>query len=398
MWGRIVAVVIAVMIAAAAAWALWPKPITVEIATIGKRDLDISVEEEGRSHIREIFTVSAPVAGRLMRLAIHPGDRVVADQTVVASIQPAAPPLLDDRSRRIAEAAAQAAEAAVTLATAQLEQAEAQLEFAGAELDRTKTLAEKGLVSAQTLQRATLSADTAAKGVDAAEAALAMRIQDLQSARSALMEGETSQTPSPCCVDVRAPASGTVLAIRTESEQVIQSGTPLMDIGDLTDLDIEVEVLSTDAVRIVPGSPAGIEGWGGEPLRAEVERIEPTAITKVSALGIEEQRTLVRLRLLDGPEHRKGLGNGFRVLARIVLWQGRDLVAVPMSALFRSGEDWAVFTLEDGRARTRKVTLGERNADYAQLIDGLEMGDVVVVHPGDTVADGVAVAIAATTP
>ena len=391
MWGRIIAAAIVVAIIAAAAWALWPRPITVETAVIDRRDLDVTVEEEGKSRIREIFTVSAPVAGRLQRLTIHPGDRVAANQTVVASIQPAPPGLLDDRSRRIAEAGVQAAEAGVTLATAQLEQAEAQRDFAHSELERTAALADKGLVSAQVLQRATLAAATADKDVEVSSASLAMRRQELERARSALIEGSGTPTASSCCVDVRSPTSGTVLSVPNESEQVIQSGTPLMDIGDPADLDIDVDVLSSDAVRIRAGASATIEGWGGAPLRAEVQRIDPTAVTRVSALGIEEQRTRVLLRLIDGPEHHQGLGNGFRVVARIVVWQGKDLLAVPMAALFRSGGDWAVFVVEDGRAVARKLKLGERNADYAEVRGGLEVGTMVIVHPADTVTDGSAV-------
>lgn len=397
MWGRIFAAAVVVAIVAAAAWALWPKPIVVETATIERRDLIVAVEEEGTSQIREIFSVSAPVTGRLKRLAIHPGDVVVANQTVVASIEPAAPSLLDDRSRRIAEATAQAAEAGVALATAQLEQAETQREFAHSELDRTTMLADKGLVSAQVLERATVGASTADRAVDAANAGLTMRRQELESARTALIGGEVPTATSPqCCIEVRAPTSGTVLRIQSESEQVILQGTPLMDIGDPTDLEVEVEVLSSDAVHIRAGASATIESWGGPSLRAEVERVDPTAITRVSALGIEEQRTRVLLRLLDGPESRQGLGHGFRVIAQIVLWQGKNLLAVPMAALFRSGADWAVFVVESGKAVTRRVELGERNADYAEVTQGLNAGSVVIVHPADTVTDGVAVtAIAA---
>ena len=192
---------------------------------------------------------------------------------------------------------------------------------------------------------------------------------------------------------MRAPADGRVLEVLTESEQVVQPGTPLMDIGDPADLEIVVEVLSSDAVLIAEGAEATIERWGGEPLHAVVERIDPVAVTRVSALGIEEQRTRVVLSLLDPPETRTRLGHGFRVVARIVVWKQDDLVIVPMGALFRRGDDWAAFVVEDGTARLRTIELGQRNDTVAEVADGLEVGDTVIVHPSDTIEDGHGVVI-----
>lgn len=389
MWSRIVSAVIVLAIVTAAAWALWPRPLSVETTTIARGDLQVRVEEDGISRIRDIFRVSAPTAGRLTRVPMHAGDSVTQGQTV-ASILPAGPGLLDDRSRQMAEAAAETAEAGITLAEATLAQAEAQSAFARTDLARTEALAERGLVSTQIEERATLEAATAAKSVEAAKASLLMRQRELKSAQAALIEGDDS-AEATCCLNVEAPTSGRVLVVLTESEQVLQPGTPIMDIGDPADLEIAVDVLSSDAVRIVPGAAAAIEGWGGEPLRAEVGQIDPIATTKVSALGIEEQRTQVVLTLLDGPESREKLGHGYRVTASIVVWEGKDLVLVPMGALFRSGEDWAVFVVDDGKARLRVVTLDHRNADYAEVTGGLAGGEIIIVHPGDTVEDGRAV-------
>lgn len=386
MWSRIVSAVIVLAIVAAVAWALWPRPLSVETATIERGSLQVTVEEDGTSRIREIFRVSAPIAGRLTRVTLHAGDGVTAGQTV-ASIQPAGPGLLDERSRRMAEASVEAAQAGITLAEAGLAQAEAESAFAQTELARTEALAEKGLVSTQIEERAILAAGTASKAVEAARATLLMRQRELESAKAALIEGEGSDA-GPCCVEVKAPASGRVLAVLTESEQVMQPGTPLLEIGDPADLEVAVDVLSSDAVRIVEGAPATIEGWGGEPLRAEVAQIDPIATTKVSALGIEEQRTRVVLALLDGPEKRERLGHGYRVTAHIVVWEGKDLVLVPMGALFRTGQEWAVFVVEDGKARLRTLTLGQRNAEHAEVAAGLEGGETIIVHPGDTVEDG----------
>ncbi|MBN9315243.1 MAG: HlyD family efflux transporter periplasmic adaptor subunit [Devosia sp.] len=392
MLGRIISIAVVLLILAGAAWALWPRPVGVDTALIGRGDLKVTVEEEGLARIREVFRVSAPVAGKLTRVAVHAGDKVALNQ-VVATIEPAGPGLLDERTRRIAEAAIQAAEAAVTLAEAGLSQAEAQNAYAQADLKRKVALADRGLVSSQIEQQATLAAATAQKSVDVATATLAMRRQDLEGARAALIEGSGGpSSTAACCVTVASPIDGEVLNVLNESELVVQPGTPLMDLGDPTNLEIVVDVLSTDAVRIVPHASATIEGWGGEPLRAEVERISPTAITKVSALGIEEQRTEVVLRLLDPPQKWTRLGHGFRVVAHIVVWEGVDSLLVPVGALFRRGEDWEVFLVESGQAKLRTIGIGERSDAYAEVTTGLAAGDVVILNPADTISDGTSVA------
>jgi HlyD family secretion protein len=387
MWGRLIGIVVGLLIVAGVAWALWPRPLSVETALIERRDLTVTVEEEGTSRIREIFRVSAPVAGRLTRVTMHVGDAVSAGQTV-ASIEPAGPGLLDERSRRMAQAAVEAAAAGVALAEANLAQSEAQFEYATAELKRTTALAGQALVSTQVEQRSVLEAATAREGLVAAKATLLIRQQELASAKAALIEGEGEGSNGACCADVRAPAAGRVLEVLTESEQVVQPGTALMEIGDPTDLEIVVEVLSSDAVRLSEGAEATIERWGGEPLRAAIKRIDPVAVTRTSALGIEEQRTRVVLELLDGPEARQRLGHGFRVVAKIVIWKGTDLVTIPMGALFRRGDAWAAFVVEGGTARVRTVSLGQRNDEHAEVVAGLDAGEMVIVHPGDTVEDG----------
>ena len=388
MWGRLVSAAVVVLILASAAWALWPRPTTVEVATIANRDLQVLVEEEGTSRIREVFRVSAPVSGSLTRVSVHAGDAVTEGQAV-ATIRPVDPGLLDERSRRIAQATAQAAAAAVDLAAANLAQAEAQQGFAAAELERTLSLADRGLVPTRIEQQVVLAASTAQANVSAAQATLLMRQQELESAQASLTEGSGETEANTCCVEVRAPASGQVLSVLTESAQVVQPGTPLLDIGDPGDLEVVIEVLSSDAVRISEGAEATIEGWGGEPLAARVTRVEPTATTHISALGIEEQRTRVTLDFTDEPAKRLRLGHGFHVIAKVVVWEGDSLVAVPMGSLFRHGDQWAVFVVQDGVATVRVVTLGERNPDYAVVETGLVPGEEVIIHPGDTIADGV---------
>ncbi len=244
--------------------------------------------------------------GRLTRVGLHAGDSVFEGQTL-ASIRPAGPGLLDERTRRVAEAAVQAASAGIAVAEASLAQAQSSSNFAQAELERTIALADRGLVSTQAEQRAVLAAETAQKGVEAAQASVLMHRRELESAQAALIEGGSSTT-SACCVEVKAPASGRVLAVFAESEQVMQPGMPLMDIGDPSDLEVQVEVLSTTRC----GSPTAPQRQSrigaASPLRAEVVLVDPMAVTKVSALGIEEQRTGVTLRFLDGPESRPGTG------------------------------------------------------------------------------------------
>lgn len=388
MVGRIISIAIVACILAGAAWALWPRPVAVEVAVIERGSLAVTVEEEGVSRIREVYRVTAPVAGRLVRVDIHAGDPVTLGQTV-AVIEPAPPGLLDERSRLIAEAAVAAAEAAVQLAEASLSEAQSRAGYADADATRKAALAERGVVSAQVNEQATLALSMAKRDVQVAQATLAMRQQDLESARATLIQGSAATPAGQCCADVPSPIAGQVLTVLTESEQAVQPGTPLMELGEPANMEVVVQVLSFDAVRITLGAPATIRNWGGEPLRARVSSISPAAVTKVSALGIEEQRTEVVLDLLDPPQVWSRLGHGFRVVADIVVWEGKDRVLVPIGALFRDADQWAVFRVIDGKARLALIQLGQRNADFAEVLSGLDPGDVVITHPGDTLVDGV---------
>jgi HlyD family secretion protein len=377
--------------AAAATWALWPQPPEVEIAKIGSQSIAVTIDEEGKSRIRDVFTVSAPIAGQLLRLSLHAGDMVTSGTSVVASIRPVAPDLLDARSRKVAEAAIEAARAGVDLANAQLQQAEAQLTFLEGELGRATKLVNQGTISERAFEKATLDVAVARAEAESARASLMVRKRELERAQAVLIEsGASTQS---CCVEVMAPASGEILRVLTENEQVVQAGTPLVEIGDSADLEIVADLLSRDAVRISAGATATVEGWGGKPIAARVSRIDPAAVTKVSALGIEEQRVPVILKLLGEAEERRRLGHAFRVLVRVVAWQGENLRAVPMGALFRRGDGWAVFTVEAGRARLRAVEIGEHNADFAEVRKGLDTGDAVILHPADTISDGLEVKV-----
>lgn len=386
---RLFTILILLAVAAALAWAFWPRPIPVETAEIGRQDIRVTVEEEGKSRIREVFTVSSPISGQVLRIGLHAGDEVVRDQTVIASIRPAAPGLLDARLKRVAEAAAASASASVGLATAEVKQAEAQLTFLNTELARAERLSRQGTISERALDKARLDVATAAATLDSAQASLTVRQRELQRAEAALIETGTSE--GPCCTEIKAPETGRILRVLTESELVVQAGTPLMEIGDPTDIEIVTDVLSRDAVQIAPGAEAVIDNWGGPPLRAKVKRVEPSAVTKVSALGIEEQRVSVILDLEGSEPESAALGNGFRVVARITLWQGKDLLAVPVAALFRQGGDWAAYAVVGGKAVLRRLDLGTRNDSWAEVKGGIAAGEIVILHPSDQMADGLPV-------
>lgn len=389
---RLLWALLVLLVVAAFAWALWPQPVEVETAIVGRQDIVVNVEEEGRTRIREVFTVSAPIAGQMTRLDLHPGDAVTASKTVVARLRPAAPPLLDLRSRRVAEATRDAAEAGLGLARAELERAQAQADYARSQLQRAGTLADRGTLPTRALEQARLDAAAAQAALESANANVMMRQRELESARAALIEEGGTEAPDQCCVEVLAPASGRILRVLAESEQVVPAGTPLVEIGDPADLEIVVELLSADAVRVQEGAPSRIEDWGGSPLAGHVVRIDPSAETKVSALGIEEQRVTAVLALDGEPSERRDLGDSYSVTAQIEVWRGEDLPAVPVGALFRSGADWAVFRIEGGRARLTPIEIGERNASWAELRSGLEPGANVILHPSDRVADGIRVA------
>ncbi|MBD3765423.1 MAG: HlyD family efflux transporter periplasmic adaptor subunit [Rhodobacterales bacterium] len=388
---RLIPALSALAVLALAVWALLPRPVPVELADIAPRTLEVTIEEEGVARIREVFTVSSPIAGRLSRIGLHPGDAVVAGQTVVASIGPAAPALLDSRARAVAEASVAAAQAAVDLATAQLAQAQAAAEFATAEAARAQALFDRAATSQRLLDAAILDLRTAQAAVDSARANLAVRSRELESARAVLAGTGLSGTQT-CCVDVTAPVSGQVLRVLTESEQVVPAGTPILEIGNPGNLEVAVDLLSRDAVRVQPGAAAQVTGWGGPPLAATVARIDPAAVTRVSALGIDEQRVTVILTLGGDPQDWQALGHGFRVIARIGLWRAEDVLSIPVGALFRDGSDWATYVLRDGRAALQRITLGERNDDIAQVLTGLQAGDRVILHPSDRIAPGVRVA------
>lgn len=388
---RIVAALAGLAVVALIVWAIWPKPVPVDIGAIKTGPLEVTVEDEGITRIREVYTVSAPIGGKMLRSPREVGDDVTAAKTVVAVIEPTDPAFLDVRTQRVNEAAVQAAVAAVDLAEAQIKQAKSQLAFTQSDLRRAEELAASRTISDRTLEKARLDVTSAEASVASAVATLEVRRRELESARARMIQpGEPTVRSAGCCIEVRSPVDGRILKIIAESEQVVQAGAPLLELGDPRDLEIVVDFLSRDAVRITPGAPAYIESWGGDvTLAARVKRIEPTGFTKVSALGIEEQRVKVILDFTGPSEAWRQLGHGYRIIARVVVWHGSDIVLVPLGALFRQGESWAVFVVEKGRAQRRLIKIGERNLHAARVIEGLKPGEEVVLHPSDRVTDEV---------
>lgn len=392
---NIVGIVIAVIVLGMIGLAFMPQSVPADLVEVRRGALAVTVNEEGQTRVRDVYTVSAPVGGRVLRIGSEVGDPVTEQVTVVATIQPTDPSFLDARSLSRAEASEKAAEAAQTLAVADVTRAEAELEFAQSEFRRAQRLAAKGTVSQATLDRARLDLRTRAAAVDEAKAALQMRDFELENARATLIQpGEADSENigggSGCCVPVRSPVTGRVLRIIQESEAIVLPGAPLIEVGDDNDLEIVVDLLSEDAVRVTEGDRVAIEDWGGPVvLNGIVRRVEPFGFTKVSALGIEEQRVNVIIDFEDPPEAWSELGHGFRLDTRIFVWEAEDVLKLPVSALFREGDAWVVFREADGDAVLTPVEIGRRNALEAEVVAGLEEGDRVVVHPSDRVVDGV---------
>jgi HlyD family secretion protein len=363
--------------------------------------MEVTVDDEGKTRVRHIYTISAPVAGKVLRISTpdhgmsrHVGDEVTADETVVAVMQPMTPSFVDIRSREELEAAVTAAEAAVTQAEAEVRRLSAALDFSRTELQRAQTLVRTQAISVQALDKAKFEVDTNEASLASAKAQIEVRRGIRASLAARLIDPSSVGTPSNpiCCIQLRAPVTGRVLRIVQESEAVVQMGAPLIEIGDPRDLEVVADLLSTDAVRIAPGSHVSIDGWGGPPIEGRVVRIDPAGFLKVSPLGIEEQRVRVTIDLVDPPEAWSRLGHDYRVIVHVTTWKSDSVLTLPIGALFRKGDEWAVFAVKGGRAHATPVQIGHRNARAAEILSGLAEGDRVVLHPSDRVREGVAVA------
>ncbi|MYZ48200.1 efflux RND transporter periplasmic adaptor subunit [Propylenella binzhouense] len=391
---RAVLLVVAALIVGGAVYALLPSPVQVDLGPVDRGTIEVTVDEEGMARIADVYQVSSPVAGQLERFPLKVGDSVKRGVTIIGEIRPAQPAFLDVRSRRELEAAVDAARAAVELARAELTRSQAEARLADADLDRAERLAGTSTISARALEKAVLDAQSAQAQVQQSQANLQLRQSELASAEARLIQPDQTagENAGSCCVLIRPPVDGVVLKVMAENAQVVAAGTPIAQIGNPSDLEVVVDLLSSDAVRVRPGAEAYVEGWGGgEILPARVRRVDPAAFTKVSALGIEEQRVNTVLDLVAPAAQTKRLGHEYRVDVRIVLWRG-EVVRVPLAALFRQGADWAVFKVVDGKAALTRVKIDHRNTAQAEVTAGLSPGDVVILHPSDRVEDGIRVA------
>lgn len=358
----------------------WPRPAPVEIApaTLGK--LRASVNEEGKTRIRQRYTLSAPVAGQLRRIPFKAGAEIDSTNVIVAIIDPIRPALLDARSRSLAEARRDNA-------AAQLERARAQQKFAASELRRNEKLFEDKTVSAQEFEQVQWRETSAARELAAAEAAL-------REAEAELVEFTAPTPASRQPVELHAPVCGRVLKVFEESSRTVTAGTPLVEIGDPTDLEVIIEVLSRDGAAIKPGTAVELDQWGGaEPLKATVRYVEPAAFTKVSALGVEEQRVYVVADLITPANQRGNLGDNFRVEARIITWENERALKAPAGALFRRGDQWHTYVVSGGRAQLRPVKVGRSSGVETEVLEGLKEGEQVILYPGDRVKEGLRVSV-----
>lgn len=370
-------------------YALRPKAVPVDTAKVVRGRLAVTVDEEGKTRVKDRFTVSSPVAGIAGRIDLDVGDRVSRGQSLV-SIAPAPPPFLDRRRQETAQARVDAAKAALEAAR-ERERADAAREaYARAAFQRTAKLKQAGFASQDALEAAESRAVQEAATLRSSRFAVQVAESELEAARAELLSSMPKGSRNPGeRVAIRAPVGGSVLSVPHESEGAVQEGEPLIVIGDPRSLEVEVDVLSADAVRIRPGQQVRFTRWGGEgTLEGKVRTVEPAGFTKISALGVEEQRVLVIADIASPRKQWSGLGDGYRLEASFLLWEGEEVLQVPSGALFRQGEGWAAFVVEKGKARVRSIQVGKRNGLSAEVLSGLSEGDSVIVHPSTQVRDG----------
>jgi HlyD family secretion protein len=359
----------------------------VEVSAVSRGPLVVTVDEEGMTRVQHRHVVSAPVAGQLRRIDWKAGAPVEAGKTVLAVLETSGADFLDARTQAQAEARVQAAHAASEAALAQRDRAAAMARMLAADFERVKALREKGALSAQEFDVAQMRAETATQDVRAAEFGLKVATFDLEQARALLTRGESGGGAEPLVIT--SPVSGRILRILQESARVVPAGFPLMEVGDPTDLEVRIEVLSRDAVPINPGARVILEQWGGrQPLSGRVRLVEPSAFTKISALGVEEQRVYVIADITDPLERRPTLGDNYRVEAKVVTWENPDALRASAGALFQRSGEWQAFAVEGGRARLRTLRVGQSNGVETEVLDGVTEGAQLVMYPGDKVSDG----------
>jgi HlyD family secretion protein len=383
-----IAAVVAI-VAAIGFWAFRPSAVPADFGTVERGTLQVTVNEEGRTRVRDRFVVSAPLPGRLKRIELEPGDPVVAGKTVVAQLQPSDPALLDARTRAELEARVKSAEAALGGARADQERIRAELTFAQAELNRFRKLVDERVIARRELEAAELQAQALQRGLESAEFSVRTARYQLEQARAGLLQ---TRGGGGSIIRLFSPVNGVILRRLQESEAVVSTGQPLLEIGNLGDLEIVADLLSSAAVHVKPRQSVLIEQWGGDhPLTGHVRRIEPSGFTKISALGVEEQRVNTIVDFDDAPEARPAIGDGYRVEVRIIVASRENVLKVPTSSLLRHGEDWAVYVVQNGRAVRRIVQIGQRSGLEAEVTGGLTGDERIILYPSDAIAEGVKV-------
>lgn len=391
---RILLALIVVALAVAVYVATRAPPVEVEAGSVTRGPMTVTVDDLAETRVRDLYMVSAPVGGELLRVPLKPGARVVAGVTVLARIKPPEPAPLDARTVAQIEGNIATLEAQADAADAQTEAARTAVTLSGRQFARLTALYGRGFVARAALDEAEAARDRASAGLRSARRAAEAAHEAVRAARAGLIPPQAGGAGRGI-VDVRAPVSGFLLSVPQESARVVLAGTPIAAVGDATQIELVTDLLSADAVQVQPGAAVSVEDWGGaRPLVGRVRLVEPYGFLKVSALGVEEQRVNIVIDLLDPPSVWARLGHGFRATVRITVWSANDRVRVPVGALFRKGDQWQVFRISpDRRVDAVTVKVGHMSADWAEILAGLNPGDRVVLHPGDKVADGTRIAV-----
>ncbi|MBL8855884.1 MAG: HlyD family efflux transporter periplasmic adaptor subunit [Planctomycetaceae bacterium] len=392
--GWLMSLIVVGLIAAAAVVSLWPRPQKVQVAMVTSGWMEVAIQQDGVTRIKDRYLVSATVGGKLSRIGLRPGDPIQRGQSIIAVIHPTPPAMLDARQIAQLSANVEAAKRQVELSAARRAQAEAQLRQAESTYGRVKSLRDQEGVSLAELELAEVDYRTKSENLRVANFEFEIRGFEQQQAEVALRHYTDEETNDPLQFEIRAPIDGVVLRVHEESSTVVAPGTPLLEVGNAADLEIVVDVLSTDAVKIQVVNAVILNHWGGEQnLLAEVRRVEPAAFTKVSALGVEEQRVNVIADFREPAAAMARLGDQYRVEARIVVWKENQIIQVPNNALFRLDGQWAVFVVQDQKLKATLVEVGKRNDTHAQILAGVQVDQQVVIYPSDLLEDGQAVEV-----
>lgn len=382
-----ISALIAFIVIAALYLAIRKPPYQVDLATVTQGPMIVTIDDEGETRVHDLYVVAAPINGRLTRIELEPGDPVIAGQTVVARMTPVDPDFLDPRSEARARAQIQALDAMLASSSMRIEQARAARDLAVQQQGRLEALFNRGFATRAALDSANASVSSVNAAYSEATRATEAARFDRDAGRANLVTPNSPRGRSGT-LNVRSPTSGTVMRLPRESETTVAAGTPLVEVGDPRKLEVVTDLLSADAVRLRPGARVLIDNWGGAtPLNGRVQRIEPFGFTKISALGVEEQRVNVIIDITDPPEKWTELGHGYRVIIRAVEWESAKTLQLPVSALFREKGKWAVFAVENGRANLVPVTIGRMNDEQAELLGGLRKGATVILHPSEKISD-----------